>query len=154
VKDTLLAQCFYRLTRDRCSIETRGTTHIDGEVTTDGARSRGQGVGGAEEDTAGLDGVTALPDHGGNGTAQHVCIILWSAISRVFEDRSEWLAHTLNQTGEEGLLLQVGVVGLEVLLGGGDELQGDQLVARQTRSARIMIYRRRRDSVFLLLCRR
>lgn len=69
---------------------------VDGEVTTDGAGGRGQRVGGAEEDckrkilasdnetraegygfiwirtTAGLDGVTALPDHGADGARQHV----------------------------------------------------------------------------------
>jgi hypothetical protein len=40
--------------------------------TTDGARGGGKGVSGTEEDTAGLDGVTALPDHGADGAAQHV----------------------------------------------------------------------------------
>lgn len=83
-------------------------TYIDGEVTTNGTRGRGQGVGGTEEHTANLYGVTTLPDHGSDGTAQHV----------------------LNQTGEEGLVLEIGIVGLEVLLGGGDELEGNQLVAR------------------------
>ena len=43
-----------------------------GEVTTDGARGGGEGVGGAEEDTAGLDGVTSLPDHGADGARGHV----------------------------------------------------------------------------------
>lgn len=28
---------------------------------------------------AGLDGVTALPDHGADGAAQHVCIMLANA---------------------------------------------------------------------------
>lgn len=77
----------------------------NGEVTTDGAGLGSGGVGGAEEDTAGLDGVTALPDHGADGTGGHVG----------------------NETREEGLAGEVGVVGLEVLLGGGDELDGGKL---------------------------
>lgn len=44
----------------------------DGEVTTDGTGGGSQGVGGTEEDTAGLDGVLALPDHSADGTAEHV----------------------------------------------------------------------------------
>lgn len=79
----------------------------DGEVAADGAGLRVQGVGGTQQDTAGLDGINALPDHGDNGAAEHV----------------------LDQAGEEGLLLQVGVVALQVLLGGRDELEGHQLVA-------------------------
>jgi hypothetical protein len=47
----------------------------NGVVTTDGARGRGERVGGAEEDTAGLDGVTTLPDHGADGAATHVCTL-------------------------------------------------------------------------------
>ena len=35
--------------------------------------------------------------------------------------------HTGNQTGEEGLVAQVGVVLLEVLLGGSDELDSGEL---------------------------
>lgn len=102
----------------------------NGKVAADGAGLRGQGVGGTEQDTAGLDGVKALPDHGDNGAAQHVG----------------------DEAGEEGLVLEVGVwgevkvsgcsflaevrlgssrhtVGLEVLLGGGDQLDSGQLVA-------------------------
>lgn len=45
---------------------------IEGEVATDGAGGRGEGVGGTEDGTAGLDGVTALPDHGADGTRAHV----------------------------------------------------------------------------------
>jgi hypothetical protein len=79
----------------------------NGEVTTDGARGGGKRVGGTEDDTAGLDGVTALPDHGADGARGHVG----------------------NETGEERLAGEVGVVGLEVLLGGGDELDGSKLEA-------------------------
>lgn len=39
------------------------------------------------------------------------------------------MLRTGNETWEERLLLQVGVVLLEVLLGGGDELDGGELVA-------------------------
>ena len=61
----------------------------DGEVTTDGAGGRGGGVGGSEEDTSGLDGITTLPDHGADGAGVHVG----------------------DQTGEERLAGEVGVCG-------------------------------------------
>jgi len=44
----------------------------DGEVTTDGAWRRGGRVGGTEEDTAGLDSFTSLPDHCADWAAGHV----------------------------------------------------------------------------------
>lgn len=46
--------------------------NVEGEVTTDGAGSGGQGVGGTQDGAASLDSVLALPDHGADGTAQHV----------------------------------------------------------------------------------
>jgi len=49
---------------------------------------RGEGVRGAEHSTAGLDGVQTLPDHGDDGTSGHV----------------------LDQTGEEGLVLEILIV--------------------------------------------
>jgi hypothetical protein len=52
-------------------VEFGGITY-DGEVTTDGTGGGSQGVGGTEENTAGLDGVLTLPDHGADGAAQHV----------------------------------------------------------------------------------
>ena len=45
---------------------------VEGVVTTDGTGSGGQGVGGTQDGTAGLDGVLALPDHSADGAAQHV----------------------------------------------------------------------------------
>ena len=51
-------------------------------------RSRREGVGRAEHDTAGLDGVKALPDHRDDGASSHV----------------------LDEAGEEGLALEVSVV--------------------------------------------
>jgi hypothetical protein len=44
----------------------------EGEVTTDGARGGGERVGGTEDGTASLDGVTAFPDHGADGTRAHI----------------------------------------------------------------------------------
>lgn len=49
---------------------------IEGEVATDGAGGRGERVGGAEDGTAGLDGVTAFPDHGADGAGAHVWDLL------------------------------------------------------------------------------
>lgn len=116
---------------------------VDGEVATDGAGGRGEGVGGAEEDcwrqksafdlfqwvelarlvrrdgianersvrtTTGLDGITALPDHGGDRAALHVCEILLALLPNT-SSNSDWggKTHTGEKTGEEGLLLQVSV---------------------------------------------
>jgi hypothetical protein len=50
--------------------------NVESEVATDGAGSRGEGVGGTEDGTAGLDGVTALPDHGADGAGAHVWRVL------------------------------------------------------------------------------
>jgi hypothetical protein len=44
----------------------------NGVVTTDGTWLRSSWVGGSEENTAGLDGVTALPDHGADWARSHV----------------------------------------------------------------------------------
>jgi hypothetical protein len=59
---------------DRVGAVADVATDVNGKVTTDGSGSRGGRVGGAEEDTAGLDGVTALPDHGADGARVHVCV--------------------------------------------------------------------------------
>jgi len=80
---------------------------IDGIVTTDGTRGGGKRVGSAEDAAAGLASIAALPDHGDNGTAEHVG----------------------DKALEERLVGEVLVVLLEVLLGRRDHLQGDQLVA-------------------------
>jgi hypothetical protein len=52
--------------------QERPITYVNGEVATDGAGGGGQGVGGTQEGTASLDGVTALPNHGADRAAQHV----------------------------------------------------------------------------------
>lgn len=98
----------------------------DGEVTTDGTWSRCKRVGGAEEGTAGLDGVTTLPDHCADGTAGHVCVSLCQGLSLSLPLR---VLHTGNETLEEGLVAQVGIVLLEVLGRGGHELDGNELEA-------------------------
>ena len=51
-------------------------------------RSRGEGVGGTEHGTAGLNSIETLPDHGDNGARGHV----------------------LDEAGEERLALEVSVV--------------------------------------------
>jgi hypothetical protein len=84
----------------------KGCTY-DGEVTTDGSGLGSEGVGGTEDLAAGLDGITALPDHGADGAGAHVG----------------------DESREEGLLGEVLVVLLEVLLGGGGELDGGKLEA-------------------------
>lgn len=106
-------------------VSERITRYATRCVLTDGGL---EGVGSTEHDAAGLDGVKSLPDHGDDGAGGHV----------------------LDQAGEEGLALEIGVVCgqgsaparrcdaialsggrtlLEVLLGGVDELEGDQLEA-------------------------
>lgn len=77
------------------------------QVTADGARRRRERVGSTKQDTALLDDILALPHHGNDGARGHV----------------------LDQTGEEGLALEVGVVLLEVVLTGVHELHGHELVA-------------------------
>lgn len=94
------SQCF-------ASLRSKIGCTYDGEVTTDGTRLRGKRVGGTEDLAASLDSVTALPDHGADGAAAHVG----------------------NQSREEGLVREVGVVLLKVLLGGSDELDGGKLEA-------------------------
>jgi len=76
-------------------------------ITTDGADGRLQWVGSSKHDAASLHCVQALPDHGNDGSGGHV----------------------LNETGEEGLALKVGVVLLKVLWGCVNEFEGDQLEA-------------------------
>ena len=84
-------------------------------------------VTGSTLTTAGLDDLTALPDHGSNGTAQHVWTQMLAFESQVPHNISRVL------TGDEGrverLASKVLVVLLEVLLGGSDELDGSKLKA-------------------------
>lgn len=91
-------------------LDTVGTvadvaSDIDGIVTTDGTWEGVLWVGGTKDGTTSLDGITTFPDHGANGTAQHV----------VDESWEEWLG------GEVGIVL------LEVLLARADKLDGSEL---------------------------
>ena len=45
--------------------------HVEGVVTADSAGGGGEGVGGTEHDTAGLDGVLALEDNADDGAGEH-----------------------------------------------------------------------------------
>ncbi|GMT02925.1 hypothetical protein PENTCL1PPCAC_25098, partial [Pristionchus entomophagus] len=92
---------------DRVRTVADVAANLDGEVSADGSGSGGERVGGSEHDTALLDDVESLPDHGDDGSGDHV----------------------VDEGGEEGLLLQIDVVLLKMGLGGGHLLKGDQLVA-------------------------
>ena len=50
--------------------------NIDRVVSADGAWAAGERVRGAEDGTAGLDGIAAFPDHGADGAGVHVCCVL------------------------------------------------------------------------------
>ncbi len=45
---------------------------IEGVVAADRSWGRGQWVGGTEDGAAGLDGITAFPDHGADRAGSHV----------------------------------------------------------------------------------
>jgi hypothetical protein len=75
---------------------------------------------------AGLDGITALPDHGDDGAAEHVLkSVSTNIITKILRVRL-----TGDEAGEEGLVLEVGVVLLELSTGRGGELHGSELEAR------------------------
>lgn len=80
---------------------------LDAQITPDGAGGRFGGVGGAEHDASGADGVEPLPHHGDYGAR----------------------AHVLDQPWEEGPGGQVGVVLLQQLLARPHEFEGDELEA-------------------------
>jgi hypothetical protein len=86
-----------------------------GKVTSDGTGGGLQGVGSTQDGSTGLDGVQTLPNHTDDGARVHV----------------------LDESGEEGLLLQVLVVRLEVGLTGGTHLQADELRGRDGMSGMI-----------------
>ena len=74
--------------------------NINAIVTTDGTRSRVQGVGGAEHRTTSLDNLLTFPDHANDGTRGHVP----------------------DETGEEGLAGEVSIVLAQNLVIGLNEL--------------------------------
>ena len=79
-------------------------SNIDAEISSDGSGLGVDGVGGAQHLAAGLDNVVAFPDHGDNGARRHV----------------------LDEVVEEALVGQIGIVLLEVALGGGHHLAGSE----------------------------
>lgn len=90
----------------------------EGEVTSDGTGGGLQGVGGTQDGSTGLNGVQTFPDHTDDGAGVHV----------------------LDQTGEEGLFLQVLVVLLQVLLTRGTHLQADELFIAKVCSVSPLTY--------------
>lgn len=81
------------------------SANINGVVESDGTGGGLQRVGSTENVSALLDNILTLPNGGKNGAGLHV----------------------LEQRGEEGLLLEVGVVLSEELLVGVGKLDGDKL---------------------------
>jgi hypothetical protein len=57
---------------NRVGTVTDVTSNFDTEVTTDGTRGRGQGVGLTQHLTTSLDGILTSPDHTDNGARGHV----------------------------------------------------------------------------------
>lgn len=82
-------------------------TNVNAEVTADGAGEGVLGVGGTEESAAASDGAEALPAHG--------------------DDRAR--GEVVNETLEEGLGLEVGVVAGGLLLRRLEHLHADELEA-------------------------
>lgn len=80
---------------------------VDAVVTSDGSGGGVEGVGGTNDLSAGGDDSGSLPDHGDDGAHEHV----------------------VDQSLEELLLLEISVVGLDVVSAGGDHLEGNKLVA-------------------------
>jgi len=82
-------------------------TNSEGVVATDGADERLQRVGSAKHDTASLNGIQTLPNHGNNRSGGHV----------------------FDQIREEALSLEVSIMLLEVFWGCMNELKRDKLKA-------------------------
>ena len=83
------------------------TANIDTQVTTDGSGGRVLRSGGSEHDATGLDGIHTFPDHGADGSRDHV----------------------FNERREEFLLGKIGVMGFHVGLSGAADLHSDELEA-------------------------
>src|SRR3954468_397260 len=79
---------------------------INGKVAADGTRQRGDRVSLTQQLATSLDDLLALPHHADDGARTHVA----------------------DETGEEGLLFQVGVVILEKLGRRVGDLDGQELV--------------------------
>merc|ERR1711977_619213 len=102
---------------------------IDGIVTTDGTRGGGKRVGSAEDAAAGLASIAALPDHGDNGTAEHVgdkalVVLLEVLLGRRDHLQGDQLVATLLETlddvANKAALNAIRLNSNESLLGGHD----------------------------------
>ena len=87
-------------------------TDLNAEITADGAGGRLKGVGSTEHLTSSGNGLLALPNHGNDGSAEHV----------------------IAKLGEEGLVHEVAVVLLEKFLAGHASLHGGHLVTLRLES--------------------
>lgn len=87
--------------------KTHCGSYLDGEVSSDGSRKRSLWVRLAEHHSSTLDGVESLPDHGNDGTGDHV----------------------VDEILEEWLLGKISVVLLEMSTSGSAHLQSDHLEA-------------------------
>ena len=61
----------------------REETTYNSVVTTNGTWARSSWVGGTEEDTASLDGITTFPDHGADWAGTHVYYSILSALFQI-----------------------------------------------------------------------
>jgi hypothetical protein len=86
---------------------------VNSEVSADSTGGRGKWISSAENGSPSLDGITALPHHSDDRSAQHIG----------------------NETREERLFREIGIVLLEMLLGRRDELDGSKLVAALFKAA-------------------
>lgn len=87
-------------------------TDLNAKITADSTGGRLKGVGSTEHLTSGGNGLLALPNHGNDGSAEHV----------------------IAKLGEEGLVHKVAVVSLEKLLAGHASLHGGQLISLRLES--------------------
>ena len=78
----------------------------DGVVSADGSGVGSQGVGGSEQEAPGGDDTGSFPDHADDGAWEHV----------------------VDQGGEEGSGIEVGIVFFKESLGGGGQLEGSKVV--------------------------
>ena len=82
------------------------SAYLDAKVSSDGAGGGGGGVGLAQHDAAGFDDVETLPDHGDDGAGTHV----------------------LDESGEERLAGEVGVVLFQQVFGGLQTKNGNMII--------------------------
>lgn len=81
--------------------------NLDGEITTNGTRGRGEGVGGTNHETGGSNDALTFPAHGDDGAR----------------------GKEVDELAEEGTLLVLSIVLTSLLLGGGKHLETSELVS-------------------------